>query len=177
MIKIFDWYLKAPLLLDIFIGIIIIITLKFTVGNDFSKETLDNLQSLQTNLIDTSVSLAGFILAALTIIVTFKANYDSKKRPEDATSGMELFFSSKIYYDVVGVYKWAIAELIFNFIMLYAFNIWFDYFINLAHFSVVLIGLLIIVVALIRCMYIMFLVIDIEANKKKDEEKQKSQPY
>ena len=81
---------------------------------------LDKAQQLNvlSNLIGTTVSLAGFILAALTIIVTFKSNLKVKGF-EDSNNALEYFFSTNNYKNIVEVFKKSITELVIIFIVLY----------------------------------------------------------
>nr|GFA63109.1 hypothetical protein [Tanacetum cinerariifolium] len=55
-----------------------------------------------------------FIIAALTIIVTFKANITAKKL-EESVNGMELLFNSDNYGRIVNVFQLAIIELVIAF--------------------------------------------------------------
>jgi glycerol uptake facilitator-like aquaporin len=69
-------------------------------------------------LISTSVSLAGFILAALTIIVTFKSNLKAKSI-ENSDNALDLIFSTGHYDNIVRVFKSSIIELVFCFVALF----------------------------------------------------------
>ena len=108
-----------------------------------SKETVDRKESLRkkvkqkqdeslksnlSDIIATSISLAGFVLASLTIIVTFKENITQKQneaainqadKPETNKnadiSGIELLFTSVHYERIVGVFSWAAFILLFLF--------------------------------------------------------------
>ena len=71
------------------------------------------LKEISTDLISVTISLAGFILAALTIIVTFKDSVDSRIQiGNDAKTGKDLFFSSHNYFTSVRIfYRGAIILL------------------------------------------------------------------
>lgn len=123
---ILNTYIKRPLIFDIIIiGLVgasyAIVHDKFSFDINISQE---NFKATISDLINTSISLAGFVLASLTIIVTFKDNLAQKKQDlinptkEDLQrldkteivneSGMSLLFSSKHYGRIVGVFTWAV---------------------------------------------------------------------
>lgn len=173
MTKLTDKYLIAPIFFDVLIGILLSLILYFKPVLQLSKEVIASLNDIHASLIDTSISLAGFILAALTIIVTFKANISYKSKPlEEAATGMELLFSSKLYLKIVNVFKWAIIELVFNAILLYLFGIFSANFISFIYLAVALIGLMAVFGSIFRCMYVMFAVINIEASSREQEEEE-----
>ena len=74
--------------------------------------------SIIGNIIGASISLAGFILASLTIIVAIRSNIKSKN-PEQAQTPLELFFSVGTFKTIVKVFKIAIIELVICFIISY----------------------------------------------------------
>jgi hypothetical protein len=81
------------------------------------KATILNVVS---SLIGTCISLAGFILAALTIIVTFRSNIKAKGL-EESSNAMELIINSGYYNEIVKVYTGTIAEFILVSFGLYLF--------------------------------------------------------
>ncbi len=114
-----DIYLKIPIIVDSLIWTIIVFYPKnyyFITYHLTDRATFLNLIS---NLIGTCVSLAGFILAALTIVVTFKANIQSKNI-NDSKNAMQYIFSTSHYNSIVETFKKAITEFTICFIMLYA---------------------------------------------------------
>jgi len=121
MTKILNIYIKRPLLYDLFICSFIVFCIEYfqiltlTVSLDSAKSTI-------SDVVNTSISLAGFILAALTIIVTFKDNITHKEKSDPAknsveASGFELIFSSKHYKRIVGVFSWAAIIYILLFLI------------------------------------------------------------
>lgn len=113
--KIIDKYFAYPLLIDLVVVIVVWICSKYFYLFDFQLINKENQVNILSNLIETNVSLAGFILAVLTIIVSFKANLKAKGL-KDADNALELIFSSKHYYKIVSVFKMALLEFIFCFV-------------------------------------------------------------
>lgn len=119
--KIIDSYLVYALPIDItIVGVICLSSKYFPLFEVFPNDFGTNLDLLG-NLIGASISLAGFVLASLTIIVSIRANTKTKL-PENAQTPLELFFSVGTYKTILKVFKIAIIELVFCFI--YGAVIW-----------------------------------------------------
>lgn len=108
-LAVLDIYLFLPITFDLIIAGIVWYVGKchpvFKVEIP-KQETLGNMIG---NLIGIDISLAGFILTALTIIVSLKSNVLSKS--EDLLSPMETLFSGAHYDLIVSTFKKAIIEL------------------------------------------------------------------
>jgi uncharacterized membrane protein (DUF485 family) len=118
MEKIMNAYLHRPIFWDICMVVILWVSERYINIYPFKFADKATQMNVLANLIGTCVSLAGFILAALTIIMTFKSNIKSKGM-NDATDALELIFSSKHYPKIVKVFKTAIVEYCVLFIVLY----------------------------------------------------------
>ncbi|MDJ1480290.1 hypothetical protein QNI16_07325 [Cytophagaceae bacterium YF14B1] len=138
--KLLDWYLKNPILLDIVFVVFIYFILsniRSILGAWHISEALikdmslcaskESLGDIFSSLIGTCISLAGFILAALTIIVTFRSNIKAKGL-HDASNALEFILSGKYYNSIVQVYTQAIIEFIIIAITLYFFWLFADIF-------------------------------------------------
>jgi len=165
--KIMDYYLEAPILFDIVICLIL-----FGISRHyplFSLKTIDksNQLNIVSNLIGTCVSLAGFILAALTIIVTFKANIDSKNKEgnQPFESALQLLFTTGYYNDIVKIFKGAIKEFALLFVILYITWVNADSISVSTFYSLTQAALLSIAVNISRSLHVLFLVLKAE-NKK-----------
>jgi|TARA_R110002051_G_scaffold323268_1_gene416306 hypothetical protein len=111
-----DSYLQYALFIDIaVIGILWLLNSKVHFISFEFKSKIEHL-SIVENIIGASISLAGFILASLTIIVAIRSNILSKQ-PENSANPLELFFSTGTYKAIVKVFKIAIIELVFCFII------------------------------------------------------------
>lgn len=144
MKKMLNTYIKRPLLWDIILIVLIcvgyyFILQKLSLDINITKEIVTSTLS---DLINTSISLAGFVLASLTIIVTFKDNLSQKKAvqinqtkedlekaketKEINESGMALLFSSKHYGRIVGVFTWAVFIYLAMFLFLSMLKLFID---------------------------------------------------
>ena len=98
--KTIDYYLNNSLTIDLVCVILIgIINSYFSVFK-FNIGTKENNISILSDIISASISLAGFILASLTIIVAVKSNL-TNKNPESAKNPLELFFSAGNYKKIL----------------------------------------------------------------------------
>jgi hypothetical protein len=113
-----DIYLNYAISIDFIIVCFIFITNKYFPVFPFRFIDKEQVLGYQSSLIGTAVSLAGFILAALTIIVTFKSSIKAKGY-DDADDALEFFFSTDHYRSIVNVFKKSIAELVIIFLSLY----------------------------------------------------------
>ena len=170
MKSISNLYLRWPIFWDIIMGIITAVIINKCLGFSTDKFKLADLQDTQKSFIDTSISLAGFILAVLTIIVTFKANVGYKKIEHTETS-IELLFNSDVYFTIVNLLKWTILELVINACLLYYFRIFNSYFLAEINLSVLILTFYLIFGAIFRSLYVMFIVVNLGA-KKMDEEQE-----
>lgn len=107
-------YIKRPLFWDIIISLLIISAFNRTIrlGKFYVAFNEDSFRSVLSDLVSSSISLAGFVLASLTIIVTFKDNIThkeqaSKLHEKEEFVPIELLFSSKHYKRIVGVFSWS----------------------------------------------------------------------
>jgi hypothetical protein len=111
-------YLKAPILLDFVLGLIVsILMYKFGTG----LQTRDNQENNILYLISADVSLSGFVIAALTILVTVKASTQYKKI-EEMKTGVELLFNLPLYKDIIKIFLGCIAEFVIIAFLLFVLN-------------------------------------------------------
>jgi len=156
-----DNYLKYALLFDV----LIIVVLWFLNSNYSVIKLTYNTKgfnlSIIENLIGASISLAGFLLASLTIIVAIRSNIISK-RPENAKTPLELFFSVKTFKAIVKVFKIAIIELVFTFILSYIILSISENLSNEFIFKSIISFIFIISLSTIRSLFVLFLLINVE---------------
>lgn len=159
-------YFNSPVFYDFIICAVICIGIHLKQAFLICHFNNDIIGDVISNLISGQISLTGFILAALTIIVTFKSNITSKGL-EESTNALELLFSTKHYKKIVRVFKTAIIELTASFIIMYI--LWpfvtkssLEYTI-----MVVFLGFVTITLPLIRCLIVLFSIMDLE-NKTKE---------
>lgn len=156
--NIVDQYLYYALFIDIIVILLIWLGNSYFSIFDFTIIKNDTNIEIVSNLIGASISLAGFVLASLTIIVAIRSNVKTK-RPEEAETPLELFFSVGTYKTIVKVFKIAIIELVFCFVASYI--VWMISE-NLENFTIFKINICLIFLlgaSTIRSLFVMFLLI------------------
>lgn len=157
-------YLRWPLLFDAIVSTALGLgSAKYLIPcfkTDYSEKLLDIIFSI----IGTCVSLAGFILAALTIIVTFKSNLKAKGIT-DSNDALELILSSKHYGSIVSVFKTAIIEFIVVAITLYLVAAFSWRFSTINLLIVTIVSIIISSLTIWRSLFILFTILNLE---KKD---------
>lgn len=165
MTKIIDCYLKNPLWWD-FLLICVLVTGNWLIPAFIPfKFEISAQIGILSSLISTSVSLAGFILAALTIIVSFRSNI-ACKNPESAKSPLELIFSTEHYKNIIQVFKSAIVELTIAFSGLYIVWIIGENLKPELILQVNVYGGLLIFLSLSRTLFTLFLVLKLDKNSE-----------
>ncbi len=163
--KAVDTYFSFPILIDIVVVAVVWISANSFSVIDFKLIDKANQINILPYIISADVSLAGFILAALTIIVTFKSNLKAKGI-EDADNALEMIFSSKHYESIIKVFKKSLVEFVLCFIVL--FFIWAstdNLFIKTIN-RIVVSGIILTSLAIIRSLYILFVVLDLDKHKR-----------
>jgi len=165
--KTIDTYFSYPILFDIVLAAIVwICSANFSII-DFKLVDKTNQINILPYIISADVSLAGFILAALTIIVTFKSNLKAKGI-EDADNALEMIFSSKHYESIIKVFKKSLVEFVLCFTVL--FFVWAstDNFNIKTINKIIVTGILLTSFAIIRSLYVLFVVLDLDKHKHSD---------
>src|SRR5882724_7630666 len=110
--KIIDFYLGKPLICDVIIIILLWIVSyqlpPFLINLIKIPEKQIELNYI-SSLISISVTLAGFIIAALTILITVKSSLKARGY-EDAENALEYIFSTKHYKSIIQVFINSIIE-------------------------------------------------------------------
>jgi len=158
-----DCYLAHPITIDLVLIILLWVTNRFLTILQLDLDRKNQIDVL-SNIVNSDVALAGFILAALTIIVTFKSNLKAKGI-EDAENALELIFSSKHYDSIVDVFKKALIEFIGCFIVLFGSWLYSDCLhtntINRINIS----GLFITAAAIVRSIYVLIMILNLSKQR------------
>lgn len=164
-----DSYYAKPLRFDFVIIVLFCLLYKlltskyqFTLLND-----AEFVKSFTTDLLNTTISLAGFVLASLTIIVTFKDNTSAKKTSSSESestpaSGLELLFSSKHYSTIVKTFSTAVFLLLAGFVVLSLFKFLFKKLPAYFGDYLLIISVLIIALSVFRCVLLLYKIIKLQ---------------
>ncbi|WP_179415365.1 hypothetical protein HDF19_09910 [Mucilaginibacter sp. E4BP6] len=159
-----DLYFRKPLLWDYLLATLLCIII-FVINNIgwIFIPVNQNIWSMASDLSTTSLTLAGFIITLLTILITFKSGYRIKKgsKVEDETV-FELFFTTNLYFETVKHLKNCIKSLVFISVLGYSLKLFLNdcahkyiYFFNIF-------GLIVVILTLLRSLMILTKIIDLQ---------------
>ncbi|MEY2702488.1 MAG: hypothetical protein RLY43_1121 [Bacteroidota bacterium] len=163
-----DKYFDYPIFFDLILVIVFwFLTANVSIFNLVLTDK-NNQINIIPNIISADFAFAGFILAALTIIVTFRSNIQTKNLNE-ASNALELIFSTNNYNKIVKVFRLSLVELVLCYIFLFCswlsidnFDIWKIYRINIS-------GIIITTLSIGRSLFILFIVIDLDKHKRSNK--------
>jgi len=159
--KILDLYFNNALVFDALILIVIWISNSFLNIIPFKIADKGQNISILSDTIAASISLAGFILASLTIIAAIKANI-ANKPPQEAGNPLELFFSPGNYLSIMRVFQGAIKELTFCFIIAYGVWISIENISNYTLFKILVSIIFLISISIVRSLMVLYKIVSIK---------------
>lgn len=157
MILIIDKYFRNPVKFDYLITVILVLTFKKFILNvyiDLPKER--DVLDLASETVTILLTLAGFILTFLTVLITLKLDagkYNSK--PENEMSILEKFSHSGLYAETTEIFKNSIKSILTASIILYLGRILSSTLYLEGIFLLTISGILILVFTLIRSLLIL----------------------
>lgn len=167
---IIDNYFEYPVVSN-YISIIVILVLESVIITPvLSKNTTLLLFNIITkneqagyisSIIGASIALSGFIIAALTIMVTVKSSLRARGI-DDAENAMEYLFTTKHYRKIISVFKKSIIELLLGAFILYITWLSLANISALAVQRIVLGVTISMALSVIRSVYVLFKVLDLE---------------
>jgi hypothetical protein len=161
MKKIMDFYLNNALFFDSLAITIIWFANSYLSFIDFKIADKKENLGIISDTISASISLAGFILASLTVIASMRSNITNK--PPDATRNpLEMFFSDKNYSRIVQVFKDSIIELISVFVLSYLIWISQENFENYTLLKWIFSAIIIVFLSISRTLLVLFTIIKID---------------
>lgn len=159
--KILDFYLNNSYAIDIFIVVGLWLINTYCVVFNLRPSPKLDLTGLMSSVISTAISLAGFILAALTIIAAIKANI-ANKSPETAKNPLELFFSKSNYSQLTTVFKESIIELVIATFGLYLIWLLSPDFSCSFLFKALICGVTVVFLSVFRTLLVLFTIMSLE---------------
>lgn len=159
-----DNYFKRPVFWDYLLGISITGIIMFIfnrVGFHIPKD--ETILSIISDLSTVALTLSGFILTLLTVLISFKSTAKSKKDIKfEADSLYEIFYSTSLYFETVRHLKNGIISLTFVAIIGYTLKLTINTCYYSFLFSFNLLSLIIIFLTLWRCLLILSKIIKIQ---------------
>ena len=159
--KILDLYINNALVCDaLLVFVIWILNSNYSIVTYTIAKKEENI-SILSDTIAASISLAGFILAALTIIAAIKSNL-ANKTPQDARNPLELFFSPTNYRTIMKVFQGSIKELTCCCIVAYTTWIPIENISNILLFKILVSIIFIISISLTRSLMVLYKIVNMK---------------
>ncbi len=162
-----DSYFKRPLFYDyLFAGIVCVGIYILYCSNRIDLPKTENTFSTATDLSTIGLTLAGFVLTLLTVLITFKtgAKIPNGNSYEDIPL-FDLFFSTKLYFQTTDLLKGCVKSLIFISVLGFSLKILLnECYVKYMFFSNIL-GLIIIVMTLWRSLLILTKIINLQKEQ------------
>ena len=163
-----DKYFKRPIFWDCLLGILISGIIIFLVRKTaFQVPKDETILSIVSDLSTIALTLSGFILTLLTVLISFKSTAKSKKDINFGSDTLyEIFYSTDLYFETVRHLKNAIIGLTFTAIIGYSLKLTLvsEYYIVIFAFN--LFSLIIILLTLCRCLLILSKIIKIQKENQ-----------
>lgn len=169
---ILDYYYKRPVLIDYFLGLIIAFAVFLVCrkyGIDINLGKSDN--SISTEIANSSLTFSGFVITFLTLLITFK-NGSSSQNVDGALPNKTIFdsfLSSPLYFSSTTILKNCVKSLIGLAIIGYVLLLSVPESIKSLLFYYSILGLVIILLTIWRCIYVLSKIIDFQVSGQKDD--------
>ncbi len=159
-----DRYFRQPLVYDYFITLVSCAMLYYLYLKEIISLPIETTSiSMSTDVSTIALTLAGFVLTLLTVLITFKtgAKIVNNSNQEDLPL-FDLFFSTPLYFKTVDLLKGAIISLVFVAVVGFGMKLILrGEFVKYIFFANVL-GLFIITVTLWRSLLILTKIVNLQ---------------
>lgn len=153
---------------DFAIAIIVIICVHFCYPK-YPFSLNERNQDVLLSILSSNISLIGFGAAALTIIMTFRANYLSNNKAKKPTNFLEFLVLGKSYFKISKVFKSVLIEFVISYSIIYiCFLLPFFYSHPIRILYLIIFGIICLVSPCIRILYTLFNLMDMENKPFED---------
>lgn len=153
---------------DFFVAILIIVFIHFYYPK-YPFVLNEKNQDVLLSILSSNISLIGFGAAALTIIMTFRANYLSKNESKKPTNFLEFLVLGKSYFKISKVFKSILIEFVFSYAIIYVcFLLPCVYLHPIRILYLIIFGIVCLVSPCIRILYTLFNLMDMENKPFED---------
>lgn len=170
---ILDKYFKRPFVWDSFFAFLFTTLGHLLVCKQIIiKPKIEDCISITTDVINISLTMSGFILTLLTVLITFKGGSRITKIEIDSEKTLfDLFFATGLYHETVRHLKNCIKSLIIVAIIGFTTKVFCPEIFKANIFYFNIFGFTIIMMTIFRCLLILEKIMDLQ---KENDEKQNS---
>lgn len=169
--KILDWYYKRPILIDyvlasIAIGLFFLINKQ--LGLNIIELNIDNDLSIDIGAIGLTVS--GFILTLVTILITFKSGEIlSDNRLDNESNPFKIFLRSTLYKKAINILKYGVLSLVMISVVIFILKIFSGNVRAEYILGTNIMGIIIISTTFIRCFYVLNIILKMQDFNPENE--------
>lgn len=169
--KILDWYYKRPILIDYAIAALVI-GLFFLINEylnlEIIKANVNNDLSIDIGAIGLTVS--GFILTLVTILITFKSGEILSDNSLDNDSNpFKIFLGSALYKKSINILKYGVLSLVTISIAIFILKLFSGNISSKYILSANIVGIIIISTTFIRCFYVLNIILKMQDYNPENE--------
>lgn len=162
-----DIYFKRPLLWDFILASALAISLTYIFCHyNLSIPDRDKLNSIVSDLSTISLTLAGFVLTLLTVLISYKSTYSDDIASTGPKNTFQFFFATSFYFQTVHHLQGAIKSLtviaLIGYILKLTIPTVKDYFL----FGFDIFGAVVVFFTLWRCLLILSRIIKLQQDKR-----------
>jgi len=172
MKKVLDIYFNKPVLIDYLVGILIATSI-FLLDNKYKilgEIDNNNLVNFSSDIASVGLTVAGFILTLLTILITFKSTEDQRlKELSNSSSSFEIFFGSPLYFKAVKILQNAVGSLAVVSIVLFLVKLFLHSNWQNLLLYLNLLGVLVILTSFFRSLFILHSLVKLQNKGLKNE--------
>lgn len=160
--KLLDHYYKRPLLYDLIINALVITIIIYLTKSDIVDLKFD-CESREIALL--GITISGFILTMLTILLSLKSNSIGSKKKEKQTNSFKIFLASKLYSKSVLILRNGVLTLLIISFFTLGFSVFFNsYYCDFGSYAN-LVCIIFILLVFLRSFYILNLIFKMQSNE------------
>ena len=171
MMRILDWYYKRPILIDYLLAIMVISFFFFIndrLNLNMIKANANTDLSIDIGAVGLTVS--GFILTLVTILITFKSGEIlSDNRLENDSNPFKVFLRSPLYKKSINILKYGVLSLVVVSIAIFILKIFSGNISSKYVFGSNIMGVIIISSTFLRCFYVLNLILKMQDSNPENE--------
>ena len=160
-----DFYFRRPLLWDFILASFLSGFLTYIFcHNNLPMPDRDKLNSIVSDLSTISLTLAGFVLTLLTVLISYKSSFEDSKGTDGPKNTFQYFFATSFYFQTVRHLKEAILSLTIIALLGYVLKLTIPDVKNFILFGFDIYGVATVLFTLWRCLTILSKIIKLQQD-------------
>ena len=163
-------YYKRPILYDYIFSAIVVVTIFLLKENYILKKTdLNRSLEFASDIGTVGLTVSGFILTLLTILLTLKSGQIiTDEKLTNHSSPFKIFLESPMYEKSVDILRNGVLSLIIICFIIFFLKLVFSIdAVEIIHYLSI-VGLIIIITTFLRCFYVLDMILKMQKKSKKE---------